>query len=236
MVARLVRDQEARSSNLRTPTTKAAGASSPAAFVRRVPVVRLRASWRTRRSLVWELRSAAACGRERRDAISAAAPFLGLSLYGEVRERHLRQGGAKRRGPEFKSPHSDHKSGRGIVPCRFCAPSSGRSAPGLLANQAQLGLGIAVRRCLRQRKAGRNFRSRAVSRAEPLRRGPGTAFAARRREAKRPGVQISALRPRRSSLRTARKQRLQKQSLFSHLCFVAPPFKIGPASLGSDFV
>ena len=108
MVARLVRDQEARSSNLRTPTTKAAGASSPAAFVRRVPVVRLRASWRTRRSLVWELRSAAACGRERRDAISAAAPFLGLSLYGEVRERHLRQGGAKRRGPEFKSPHSDH--------------------------------------------------------------------------------------------------------------------------------
>ena len=40
---------------------------------------------------------------------------------------------------------------------------------------------------------------------------------------------------RRRSLRTAQKRQSRKRLPFPHLCCVSPPFKIGPAALGSDF-
>ena len=57
----------------------------------------------------------------------------------------------------------------------------------------------------------------------------------------RPGLRRSGGRlpypaPRRRSLRTARKRQSRKRLPFSRLCCVSPPFKIGPAALGSDFV
>ena len=128
------------------------------------------------------------------------------------------------------------RTAEGFSLCRSFHPVSDLWFAGLLSNQAQLGSGKAALRRRGRIQQRRFFRSRAVLRAEALRRGTQTALAARRGEAKRPGVQISALRPRRSSLRTARKQRLRKQSLFSHLCCVAPSFKTGPAALGSGFV
>ena len=48
--------------------------------------------------------------------------------------------------------------------------------------------GIAALRRRGRRKQGRNFRSRAASRAEPLRRGSGTASAARWKAEPRPGL------------------------------------------------
>ena len=51
-----------------------------------------------------------------------------------------------------------------------------------------------------------------------------------------PEVACPSAAPRRRSLRTARKRQLRKRLPFSLLCSVSPPFKIGPAALGSDFV
>ena len=50
------------------------------------------------------------------------------------------------------------------------------------------------------------------------------------------GARGSRPAPRRRSLRTARKRQSRKRLPFSRLCCVSPPFKIGPAALGSDFV
>ncbi len=80
-------------------------------------------------------------------------------------------------------------------PPPFFLPSGDRRFAGLSSNQAQLGLGKEALRRRGRMEQSLFFRSRAALRDEALRRSLQTASAARWGEAKRPGVQISALRP-----------------------------------------
>ncbi len=80
-------------------------------------------------------------------------------------------------------------------PPPFFLPSGDRWFAGLSSNQAQLGLGKEALRRRGRMEQSLFFRSRAALRDEALRRSLQTASAARWGEAKRPGVQISALRP-----------------------------------------